>query len=108
MSKASDGTVRAKWVMFHPQPQGRKKTRIWHVTTLPMDRGDPCHDLGEIRWHAPWRKYAYFPDASTLYEPDCLEDLASFCRGQTKKHYEALKTAKLRAIEDASGYFGIR
>ena len=82
--------IRAKWLRFIEQPQGRRKTRIWHVVTL-----DGSADLGEIRWHAPWRKYAFFPDARTIFEPDCLDDLASFCRGQTNNRREVVRQAKL-------------
>ena len=34
--------------------------------------------LGHIKWHAPWRCYAFYPEIGTLYSPDCLRDIADF------------------------------
>ena len=34
--------------------------------------------LGEIRWYGAWRKYAFFPDDGTIFENDCLRDIAVF------------------------------
>lgn len=34
--------------------------------------------LGEIRWYASWRKYAFFPAANTVFENDCLKDIREF------------------------------
>jgi hypothetical protein len=36
--------------------------------------------LGEIRWFGRWRHYAFFPDDGTLYNPDCMGEIASMCR----------------------------
>jgi hypothetical protein len=30
-----------------------------------------------------WRAYAYYPRTSTLYEKDCLRDIAQFCETET-------------------------
>lgn len=78
-------TIRAKWLYFKPMTQTKtRKTKVWLVLTL---YGETL--LGQIRWHAAWRKYAFFPEPRTLFEPDCLDDLASFLRGQTKaRQYE--------------------
>lgn len=61
------------------------KTSIWDVHTL--DRAW----LGQVKWFGPWRKYAYFPLSGTLYEPDCLRDLAQFCEDSTRAHRDAKK-----------------
>lgn len=34
--------------------------------------------LGDIRWFAGWRKYAFFPYADRVFEQDCLRDIALF------------------------------
>lgn len=31
--------------------------------------------LGVIKWHAPWRKYCYFPNDATLYDANCMSDI---------------------------------
>lgn len=34
--------------------------------------------LGKAKWFASWRKYAFFPQGGTVFEKDCLNDIASF------------------------------
>jgi hypothetical protein len=34
--------------------------------------------LGEIAWHGAWRQYAFFPWMQTLFNRDCLRDIAEF------------------------------
>ena len=48
------------------------KTSIYQVAS---DRG---HILGDIKWYAQWRKYAFFPETDGIYEQDCLQDIAKF------------------------------
>jgi hypothetical protein len=74
------------WINFLPcgaTPSG--KTQIWTVRAT-LQAGAI---LGMIRWHGAWRKYAFYPNKDTLFEEDCLRDIANFCEGQTKQHREA-------------------
>lgn len=57
------------------------KTEIWTVrnsTSMVL--------LGEIRWHGPWRKYAFVPAKFTVFEEECLRDIANFCQDSTIRH----------------------
>jgi hypothetical protein len=70
-----------KWVQFtdeRPSPSG--KTKGWHVRTT----GGVL--LGYIFWRAPWRKYVFAPAADTIYEEDCLRDIADFIDTKTTEH----------------------
>ncbi len=69
------------WIRFSYRSKSKSgKTNIWKV----LDR---CNvNLGDIRWYAQWRRYAFFPLGGTIYEQDCLDTLAEFCRVQTQKH----------------------
>jgi hypothetical protein len=73
----------AKWVSFKlEEPRRRElKTDVWHVWNL----GESAH-LGVVKWYGPWRKYAFFPAAETLYEQDCLRDIAEFVESETVQH----------------------
>jgi len=42
--------------------------------------------LGEIRWYGAWRKYVFFPEPSTLYDPPCLLEIAGYVRELTEFH----------------------
>src|SRR5271166_3300384 len=64
----------SKWIEFHEHPRPAPiKTKLWYVVT--KDRGSY---LGEIRWHSPWRKYVFYPSETSLFEEDCLRDIAAF------------------------------
>lgn len=71
----------AKWVSF--QVEDRRlgaKTDVWHVWSLQ----NPKH-LGLVKWFAAWRRYAFFPAPETIFEQDCLRDIAAFIEAETTK-----------------------
>ena len=35
--------------------------------------------LGTIKWFANWRKYTFVPEPDTLYDSNCLHDIAEQC-----------------------------
>jgi hypothetical protein len=64
------------WIDFkHLGASDSGKTQIWEVVTT-VDGGATA--LGQIRWHGPWRKYAFFAYPNTLFETNCLRDLIAF------------------------------
>lgn len=70
----------ATWIDFkHLGSSESGKTEIWEVVTTYDGGGNA---LGQIRWHGAWRKYAFWPYPTTLFEPTCLRDLADFCDKQ--------------------------
>ncbi len=74
----------AKWIEFkfsHNSESG--KTKVWQVIAE-----DGYVVLGGISWFARWRKYTFMPYAGTVFEQDCLRDIAAFCEAETKKHKE--------------------
>lgn len=71
-----------RWIGFlieRLSPSG--KTVVF--TVAPKDSGAA---IGEVRWYGPWRKYAFFPRPETVFEQDCLRDIATFCEQETKQH----------------------
>ena len=44
--------------------------------------------IGWIRWYGPFRGYAFLPCEGTVYEEDCLRDLAECVEELTKEHKE--------------------
>jgi hypothetical protein len=45
-----------KWVRFVQVGRQRIKTKVFMVMPKNSD-----YELGEIRWHSPWRHYCFFP-----------------------------------------------
>lgn len=74
MSKITfKGTWYGKWIHITFLSESKTgRTNIYEVIA------DTDYFLGKIKWYAPWRKYAFFPDNDTLYEQDCLKDIANF------------------------------
>lgn len=67
--------MEGKWIRFEllPRPEGRK-TDIYQV--FNKEFGEL---LGNISWHAPWRKYSFFPAGKNLvFEATCLQDIVNF------------------------------
>lgn len=60
-----------RFVEESPSPSG--KTRRWGV--FSAFRGDR---LGTISWYGPWRQYTFSPEPETVWNKDCLRDLAHF------------------------------
>jgi hypothetical protein len=63
------------FVEIAPNP----KTKVWKI----LDESAKF-ELGRIRWFGRWRKYCFFPTADTVFEQDCLRDIAEFIESQTK------------------------
>jgi hypothetical protein len=49
------------------------RTRRFSVVTKDGETA-----LGEIKWHAPWRCYAFWPLTFTVFETQCLADISQF------------------------------
>jgi hypothetical protein len=74
--------MKARWSSFQIEDRRKgAKTDVWHVWSLK----DPPAHLGVVKWFSAWRRYAFFPAPETLYEQDCLRDLAEFIEAETVK-----------------------
>lgn len=70
------------------------KTTIWWVwVDYEAEHG---YVLGDIKWYPQWRKYAFFPNTDTLYEPVCMREIAAFIDElmRLRKLEQAKKPAK--------------
>lgn len=70
-----------KFIVAAEQPSTERKTKVWVITSkLGGVR------LGTVGWWSHWRKYVFTPADRTLYEEQCLRDLADFCEQMTNEH----------------------
>ncbi len=70
-------SLRTKHIEFNRYYQDTsKKTMDIDVNDLNGLR------LGEIKWHAPWRKYVFEPrsDLKMIYDDQCLHVIGNFIR----------------------------
>jgi hypothetical protein len=87
-----------KWIRFD-EVQTRTKTKRWRVLT--RDGGGAIGvAIGVVSWWSPWRKYVFHPFAGSLYEQDCLRDIATFIENATREHRARLKEYRARLKED--------
>lgn len=68
----------AKWIEFVEVPFTGKTKRF---TVRSLGGGG---ELGTVGFYPRWRKYSFFPNPNTLYESDCMRDIAQFCEEQTQ------------------------
>jgi hypothetical protein len=58
------------------------KTYIWLVNNKHGIR------LGDVRWCAPWRCYAFVAQGNCWFEQKCLRDIGEFVETRNKEHKE--------------------
>lgn len=73
-------STKCRWINIIEEPQVTKTRRF---TVQNIKSG---HLLGWIRWYGPFRGYAFLPCEGTVYEEDCLRDLADFIDNLAKEH----------------------
>lgn len=70
------------WIIFDPIGRSTSdKTSVWNVVAR-----EGGNKLGEVSWFGRWRKYCFFPEAGTVFEKDCLRDVANWCESATREH----------------------
>jgi len=72
-----------------------RKTSVWRVLA-----NDDDTLLGEIRWFGRWRGYAFFPEATTLFEQKCLREIADFVESKSKDHRKGWRRGAGRTALD--------
>lgn len=60
------------WIEFIETRPANRKTKVVQVRSTQFSVL-----LGEIKWHSPWRQYAFFPKDGTTWTPECMEAIAS-------------------------------
>lgn len=61
-----------------------QKPSTWVIDVLTKDEiiesGVTSHrvHLGQIKWYAQWRQYAFYPESGTVFEKICLRDINRF------------------------------
>lgn len=90
--KWKDTMEGSKWIEFADCSEiyPYKITKTWFVRT----KDDGGFLLGYVKWLGRWRGYAFFPLGETIYEQQCLRDIANFIETENKKHRENRKTSK--------------
>lgn len=80
-----------EWLTADVTPSSSGKTSVWSLYPRKDKPGDFEGEyagalLGRVKWYGQWRKYAFFPEPGTLFEPDCLHSIAEFCADKTRRH----------------------
>ena len=78
----------SKWIEFKVSER-KPKTNVWDVLVK-----DGASTLGQVRWFGRWRCYAFYPEPDTVYEQQCLRDIADFCKDETKEHRAIVQEKK--------------
>lgn len=77
----------AKFLVFVPA-EPKERTLCWRVDNKQGVI------LGYVGWWSKWRRYSFYPLENTVYEEQCLHDIANFIEYKTKLH-RCLRRAEL-------------
>lgn len=89
-----------KWIVaFSIRNSPTGKTKVFQIQSK-----DGQVVLGQVKWYGPWRKYCFYPEGQTIFEWDCLRDIAEFCEKTSRQHGVDLRAAK--AIAKNNSYYG--
>ena len=64
---------------FTEYDKGQRRTKRFRI-----NHAEEGTELGEIKWHAPWRRYVFFPYHNTLFDVSCLQRITNFIEGLMK------------------------
>lgn len=64
-----------KYIKFHKASKQNPKTWIY----LVRSKDTQGIKLGVVKWFAQWRQYGFYPEAGTVFEKTCLNDIKNFC-----------------------------
>ena len=81
--------IKEPYISFEESKRPDLATSQWHVMTT--DGNETC--LGVIKWFGRWRTYAFFPNAETVFEPDCGNRIFSFIKDRMDERKEARRSA---------------
>lgn len=68
-------------------------TKIWEIT---FSRN--AEVLGTVKWCSQWNKYLFYPVVEAGLQSESLLELGKFVKEKTIKHFQKLKTDRLRLI----------
>lgn len=77
-----------KWLVIESEPFRRGA----RTSTHRVSSRESGVLLGRVIWHAPWRRYVFVPAADTIFEEQCLGDIATFVRIMTEEHRATWKS----------------
>ena len=70
--------LEGKWINFIEVVVDKRKTKVWEIYN--KDNGSY---LGRVSWYPGWRKYCFGAAMTTVFEEDCLRDIAKFLEDAT-------------------------
>jgi hypothetical protein len=84
-----------KWIQFQVV-RNTSRTQVWQVAARDVSKNQLAGPtiLGEVKWFGKWRKYSFFPETNTVFEQDCLRDIAHFCYSRNTDHKWKLEREK--------------
>lgn len=59
-------------------------TKKWKVSA----KNSLGFSLGVVKWWPAWRRYCFFPCKDTVYDANCLWEIADFCSRMTGEQKE--------------------
>jgi hypothetical protein len=71
------------FLVFTVDEQASKGKRTKVISVLNRNGG---YILGTIKWWAPWRQYTFWPEPCMIFNRNCLNEIADYCKKLTDDH----------------------
>ena len=85
----------SKWEREFIQVVWLKESNSGKTDVYGVNSKNTNEPIGYISWYVPWRKYCYSPNANTIYDSGCLNEIGLVCKELTIKHRR-----KIPSIQD--------
>jgi hypothetical protein len=76
------------YIEFIDTTPAKRATGVWHVKAI----GDGTF-LGCVKWFGRWRRYAFFPAVTTVFEDECMDYISGFIKARMAERREARRVA---------------
>jgi len=74
-------TFESKYITFR-QIEQKPRTAVYVIETKEKVIESSCNPhpitLGIVKFYPNWRQYSFFPEAGTVFEKQCMQDIISF------------------------------
>lgn len=80
------------FINFVEMNDSSRKTKQFYI----QNKANLTDILGYISFYPQWRKYVFIPNKAitTIFDADCLSEIAEFCKIQTNEWRKELKEKK--------------
>jgi hypothetical protein len=71
--------VSERLIYLEQETSPSRLTKVWKLISVVGEV-----ELGVISWYSQWRRFVFRPAIATMFDAECLGEIARFCATQTE------------------------